>query len=468
MALQNHYKDQRVVYCEYKKSDPKFLVKKQREGGAAPQKDARLDQQQKANNQANKEMILNKFAEVPTGDRGTGQFLYGNPLLIARRAERPVAKYHSIITLKDPKITSLDESNEEHKEILGKMMVAAAKVAHLTGLYDTGYRVVINTGNDANQNTVDCNKLAVHVIGGQQLTWPPLKREEELTVKMDGLAVESNTEEVKDKEEEEDELFDRLYKLEMGFALVVEEMIAVMSKGGCPLVGHNCMYDFIYLYNQFIGPLPSTYKEYIGLWSKIIPEVYDTKVLATKSEYFSKTVLGRVYEKCKDDKRLFDVLTFDFDLVNNFTNYYGAGLLAHYHEAAYDAVMTGIVFAKMLKFRQIEEQVQKNRNNKKDKKGKKADPQPPVVEDPSYVSPSEIKNTKIDFEHGFSKMVLNKVMLNQFDNCACFSMTPGKPDQAGDAIEKRNENVIWVKFDPAFRETTADTLGQMFSDFGDF
>jgi poly(A)-specific ribonuclease len=41
----------------------------------------------------------------------------------------------------------------------------------------------------------------------------------------------------------------------MGFALVVEELI----KAKKPLIGHNLMYDIIYLYRQFIADLPPTY-----------------------------------------------------------------------------------------------------------------------------------------------------------------------------------------------------------------
>ena len=46
---------------------------------------------------------------------------------------------------------------------------------------------------------------------------------------------------------------------EMGFALVVEELI----KAKKPLIGHNMIYDIIYLYNQFVDDLPQTYLEFI-------------------------------------------------------------------------------------------------------------------------------------------------------------------------------------------------------------
>jgi hypothetical protein len=39
----------------------------------------------------------------------------------------------------------------------------------------------------------------------------------------------------------------------------VEELIAAKK----PIIGHNMIYDIIYLYNQFIDDLPQTYPEFI-------------------------------------------------------------------------------------------------------------------------------------------------------------------------------------------------------------
>ena len=43
-----------------------------------------------------------------------------------------------------------------------------------------------------------------------------------------------------------------------------------------------------------------------------------------------------------------------FDLKNEFKNYEGTGMLSHYHEAAYDAHMTAVVFVNILKNKEIE------------------------------------------------------------------------------------------------------------------
>jgi poly(A)-specific ribonuclease len=73
-----------------------------------------------------------------------------------------------------------------------------------------------------------------------------------------------------------EEKAENLYESEMGFSLVVEELI----KAKKPIVGHNMIYDIIYLYNQFIDELPDTYNNFIEKWYSMFPSVYDTKVLS--------------------------------------------------------------------------------------------------------------------------------------------------------------------------------------------
>ena len=85
-----------------------------------------------------------------------------------------------------------------------------------------------------------------------------------------------------------------------------------------PLFGHNCMYDWLYIFNQFVAPLPQTYLEFIEIWSKQFPNTYDNKVLAFHSKSFYRTSLGEVYEKCTTDEKFKSNLKFKFDLKNGF------------------------------------------------------------------------------------------------------------------------------------------------------
>lgn len=54
-------------------------------------------------------------------------------------------------------------------QLLGHMMVVAAKIAKEQGLAD-GYRLVINNGKNGCQSVYH---LHLHVLGGRQMQWPP-------------------------------------------------------------------------------------------------------------------------------------------------------------------------------------------------------------------------------------------------------------------------------------------------------
>jgi histidine triad (HIT) family protein len=95
--------------------------------------------------------------------------LFEDPVLLAFHDINPVAPTHVLIIPKQH-LTSLDEAKPEHAELLGQLILAAARAASLTGIAQSGYRVVTNTGPDAGQSVFH---LHVHVIGGRQMSWPP-------------------------------------------------------------------------------------------------------------------------------------------------------------------------------------------------------------------------------------------------------------------------------------------------------
>lgn len=77
-------------------------------------------------------------------------------------------------------------------------------------------------------------------------------------------------------------------------------------------------------------------------------------MLAYNSKAFYNTSLGQVYEKCTEDDKFKSNLRWKYDTKNHCSNYAGQALLSHYHEAAYDAHMTGVVFMHILKHKEIE------------------------------------------------------------------------------------------------------------------
>ena len=83
----------------------------------------------------------------------------------------------------------------------------------------------------------------MHVLGGEQLKWPPTK-----PIEKDPDNVEMNTnEESKEspKDVDQEKAKEELLTYEMGFSLVIKAMIDAKK----PFIGHNCMYDLLYVYN---------------------------------------------------------------------------------------------------------------------------------------------------------------------------------------------------------------------------
>ena len=96
--------------------------------------------------------------------------VYENEDVYSFRDINPVAKVHIIIVpIKMQGLNMLSSAKPEHVPILGKLLLAAAEIAKQEKL-DNGYRIVINCGKEGCQSVP---YLHLHLIGGQQLSWPP-------------------------------------------------------------------------------------------------------------------------------------------------------------------------------------------------------------------------------------------------------------------------------------------------------
>jgi len=87
---------------------------------------------------------------------------------IAFRDINPQAPTHILIVPKRP-IPSLDDLEDEHKDIVGHLFLVARDIAREEKLRD-GYRTVINCGDDGGQTVYH---LHVHLLGGRRMDWPP-------------------------------------------------------------------------------------------------------------------------------------------------------------------------------------------------------------------------------------------------------------------------------------------------------
>jgi histidine triad (HIT) family protein len=88
---------------------------------------------------------------------------------IAFHDVNPQAPVHVLIVPKKV-IPRLGAATENDQATLGKLLLAAGKLAKDLGIDKTGYRVVINSGPDAGESVPH---LHVHLLGKRALAWPP-------------------------------------------------------------------------------------------------------------------------------------------------------------------------------------------------------------------------------------------------------------------------------------------------------
>jgi histidine triad (HIT) family protein len=91
--------------------------------------------------------------------------IYEDDAVIAFKDLQPAAPVHVLIV---PKIhiESVRDINEENAGIIGRIHLAANKIAEKTGIYDRGFRLINNCGSDAGQTVFH---LHYHLLGGQNL-----------------------------------------------------------------------------------------------------------------------------------------------------------------------------------------------------------------------------------------------------------------------------------------------------------
>ena len=89
--------------------------------------------------------------------------------IIAIHDVNPQAPVHVLIVPKKviPRVSAAGDSDAE---LLGKLLLTAGQVARSLGIQESGYRLVVNHGEDGGETIPH---LHVHLLGGRALGWPP-------------------------------------------------------------------------------------------------------------------------------------------------------------------------------------------------------------------------------------------------------------------------------------------------------
>jgi histidine triad (HIT) family protein len=109
----------------------------------------------------------NLFLKIIEG-KIPAQIVYEDEHCVAFRDINPQAPTHVLIIPRKV-IPTHDDITDADAELLGRLHLAAAKLAKQLGLQE-GYRLVINCRERAGQTVPH---LHMHLLGGRDFAWPP-------------------------------------------------------------------------------------------------------------------------------------------------------------------------------------------------------------------------------------------------------------------------------------------------------
>ncbi len=108
------------------------------------------------------------FCKIAAGQIPAAK-VYEDDICLAFNDLNPQAPTHILIIPREH-LDSLDQAKDGQKEMLGHILLTAAKIARDKNFADNGYRVVINTNSDGGQTVFH---LHVHLLAGRPFVFPP-------------------------------------------------------------------------------------------------------------------------------------------------------------------------------------------------------------------------------------------------------------------------------------------------------
>jgi len=188
-------------------------------------------------------------------------------------------------------------------------------------------------------------------------------------------------------------------------AIGIRHVIDLLSSERKLIVGHSCFLDIAQVYSKFVGPLPSSIKEFASSIHKIFPHIADTRHLMSVNQSVQKLMK----QKSKSLSSAFSFLCPASDSyamkpsslspvkieVEGDETKSSCFISGAKHEAGYDAYMTGCVFAQLctyldIKFEQLSPQDNLATNNK-------------LQKHINLLSPSWNSGTVIDLSSGMER-----------------------------------------------------------------
>ncbi len=95
--------------------------------------------------------------------------VYEDDHVLAFRDINPQAPTH-ILVIPKKHIPTLNDLQAEDEALVGKLYLAAQKIARDEGIAEDGYRTVMNCNEMAGQTVFH---IHLHLLGGRGMAWPP-------------------------------------------------------------------------------------------------------------------------------------------------------------------------------------------------------------------------------------------------------------------------------------------------------
>lgn len=93
------------------------------------------------------------------------EIVYQDDLVTAFKDISPQAPTH-ILIVPNKEIATVNDVTPEDEQVLGRLFVAAKKIAEQQGIAASGYRLLVNCGVDGGQEVYH---LHMHLMGGRKL-----------------------------------------------------------------------------------------------------------------------------------------------------------------------------------------------------------------------------------------------------------------------------------------------------------
>lgn len=108
------------------------------------------------------------FCKIAVGDI-PAEKVHDDGELFAIKDVNPVAPVHLLI-IPHAHIETIVDLEPSHAELIGKVYLAAGKIAEAEGFAADGFRVVANCNRDGGQTVFH---IHFHLLAGRPMSWPP-------------------------------------------------------------------------------------------------------------------------------------------------------------------------------------------------------------------------------------------------------------------------------------------------------